>query len=314
MKIQYEIKPITNPYLSCTQIAFATYARYNNRQYEMILSETWGFDFHDSEKIFGESLHPGYQGRRRELFEKYHGIRVTDLPYESKKELCSKIYSYINKYGPMLLKCDIYNCSWNMAYRRDHVNHFIIIIGANDQNSIVTILDPFTSEEKHEVDLNDVANESGILCYFEIVGHESISDIDVKNELIHTIEYIGASNMFEKMELFSQSIPSKFEFDAVSIKNVYAVPLVFNLYRIMNQRYCFSLFLEFASNYHVINESIVSEMKTVAEKYKLLRILVIKTVLQSKSSEMIVDIVNDIICKERKLYAELVNDLRCKGD
>lgn len=310
MKIQHEFNSITNPYLSCTQIAFATYARNNNRHYEMILSETWGFDFHDNEKIFGKSLHPGYQGRRRELLEKYHGIRVTDLPYESKKELCSNIFSYINKYGPMLLKCDIYNCSWNMAYRHDHVNHFIIIIGANDQNSIVTILDPFTSENKYEVDLNDVANENGILCYFEMIGQESISDIDIRTELNHTLEYIRSIDMFDKMGLFSKSIPQKFEFDDVSIKNVYAVPLVFNLYRIMNQRYCFSLFLRVACDYKIIDESFVAEMKTIADKYKLLRIIVVKTILQQKSTEMIVDIINDIISKERKLYKKLVDVLK----
>ena len=310
MKIQHEINPITNPYLSCTQITFATYALNNNRHYEMVLSETWGFDYRDNENVFGESLHPGYQGRRRELLEKYHGIRVTDLPYESKMDLCSKIYSYINKFGPMLLMCDIYNCSWNMAYRHDHVNHFIIIIGANDQNSTVTILDPFTSEDKHEVDLNDVANENGTLCYFEIVDHESILDIDIKNELNHTLEHIRSIDMFNKMELFSKSIPEMFEFGDVTIKNVYAVPLVFNLYRIMNQRYCFSIFLEYACNYRNIEERFVSEMKALAEKYKLLRFLVVKTILQGKSTEMVVDIVNDIISKERNLYAELVNSLK----
>ena len=309
MKIHHEIKPIRNPYMSCTQIAFATYAQSINRHYEMVLSETWGFDYHNNERIFGESLHPGYQGRRRELLEKYHGIRVADISYESKKELCSKIYSYISQYGPMLLKCDIYNCSWNMAYRHDHVNHFIIIIGANDQNYIVTILDPFTSEEEKKVNLNDVASETGILCYFEIVGHESVSEIDIRRELTHTLKYISSINMFRKMELFSQSIPKMFEYEDISVNNVYAVPLVFNLYRIMNQRYCFSSFLEAAYDHHVIQKSIVSEMKAIAEKYKLLRIIVVKTILTGKNTKIVVDIVNDIICKEKKLHAELMKVL-----
>ena len=197
-----------------------------------------------------------------------------------------------------------------MAYRHDHVNHFIIIIGANDQNNKVTILDPFTSEDKYDVDLNDVANESGILCFFEIVGNESISNIDIIRELNYTLGYISSIDMFNKMELFSKSIPKKFEFSDVSIKNVYAVPLVFNLYRIMNQRYCFLSFLEVACDHQVIQEDIVSKMKDIAEKYKSLRIIIVKTILQGKSTEMVVGIVNDIISKERILYAELVKALK----
>ncbi len=73
--------------------------------------------------------------------------------------------------------------------------------------------------------------------------------------------------MFEKMELFSKSIPkgsdvgllprfSQFDFCDVS---TYAAPLVFILYRIMNQRYCFSLFWEVACDYQIIEEFFIGD-------------------------------------------------------
>lgn len=309
MPFKYNIAPIQNEHLSCDQIVLATYARNYGRNYEMILAESWGFDYQCDEIQLGASLRPGYQRRRRELLEKYHGIKLIKTQCNSIRVLRQIVSDKLTKCGPVLLKCDIFNCSWNMSYHRDHVNHLIMIVGFNKNSEIVTIIDPFTSQDEYEISLSSVANPCQEIETFEMVNSEDISRQFIDYEITNGLTYNLKSDMFGKIEAFVGNLHDRMdELYTTNYRDVYAIPIVFNLNRIMHQRYCFEQFLIFCSRYSSIESETITHAKKLADNYKLLRIMLIKSILKRKQIDLGI-LSKTIVEDEKNFFLLLSHDI-----
>lgn len=302
---KHNIEPIVNQYYSCHQALLASYASYQKREYDMIFAESWGFGYKKDEHPFGISLTPDYQNRRNILLENFHGIKVKDEQYTSMENLKYLIKTLL-PYSPIILFCDVFNCPWNISYRKNHIEHYILITGLDDNTNHINILDPYSTAYENIIDIDNVAPDYGCINTFLTLPLNKSQTKGYCLEIENNINHIKNSNFFLNIENFHKDF--KIRFDEVLLteyKDVYAIPLIINLRRIANQRFCYSIFLKKMAKEKIIDCYIINIMENIAEKYSLLRILLIKQILKKKNNKECEQIITEIINNEYEAYEKL---------
>jgi len=295
---------ITNQHFSCHQILLATYASYRKYGYEMIFAESWGFNYDKDEQILGSSLHPGYQNRRKELLEKFHGIKVKEVSYLNRMHLIDLAQSIL-PHNPIILYHNAYDCPWSISYRKNRIDHYIMINGINENNNYLHVLDPFITKEENLLDVNNV-QKNGIIHTFEIIEAGEIQKKDYYFEILNNLNHINNSNFFDNLMNFKNNFQNRFEaMLMLEYSDIYAIPLVFNLERISHQRHCFCVFLRNMLEKDLVDFSIIDFMEKIAEKYALLRIIIIKQIIKQKINKGVFELINEIINDEYEVYKKL---------
>jgi len=303
--LKHNMEPIINEYFSCHQALLATYASYQKRNYDMIFSESWGFGYQKDDNPFGSSLNPSCQDRRRILLEKFHGIKTEDRKYEGIKNLLEIIQSTLT-HSPILLFCDVFNCPWNIAYRRNHIDHYVLITGLDYSAKQVNILDPYSTKDENTIDVEKIAPCDGNLSFFIMKPLQKPKEEDYHFEIVNSCDHIKKSDFMQSLESFCNDMQIRFdELLHVEYTDEYAIPLIINLRRIANQRYCYCIFLNHLVDKKMIASYMLEIMESIAEKYALLRILLIKQILKKRKSVECTDILNEIMSKEYEAYENM---------
>ena len=133
-----------------------------------------------------------------------------------------------------------------------------------------------------------------------------ISDLQTEDylfELNNCIEHLNDSNAFLNMDIFLNEFITRFDEVVCSeYTDVYAIPLIINLNRIANQRFCFCIFLKKMVEINLIDPTLLNLMKNIAEKYSLFRMLLIKQIMKKKVNSEGVDVLKGIIDSEHETY------------
>ena len=241
--MKHNIEPIINQYFSCHQILLATYASYQKRDYEMIFAESWGFKYEKDDHNFGTSLHPGYQNRRKLLFEKFHGIKIKEVQYTNRKNLIDLIKSIL-PYSPIILYHNAYNCPWNISYRRNRIDHYILINGIDERIGCLYVLDPFSTKDENTIDINSVGQDNGSIYIFETMQINPLQTKEYHAEITNTLNHMENTKFFHNLSNFYDDFQDCFEEVVMSeYTDIYAIPLILNLSRISYQRHCYCIFL-----------------------------------------------------------------------
>ena len=303
--MKHNVEPITNEYFSCHQILLATYATYQKREYDMIFAESWGFGYQKYDQPFGISLDPYYQNRREELLEKFHCIETRKLEYTDKEDLMESLQSIL-PYSPVILYCDVFDCPWNISYKRNHIDHYILITGVDDNLMHLFVLDPYSTKDENIIGRDSIISDVGQIDYFVTIPLNNIQDIEYRFEIANSINHIKNSSFFENLNNFRNDFTDRFEEVMYSeYTDIYAIPLIINLRRIANQRHCYCIFLNKMIDKGLIDSSMLKFMENIAEKYSLLRIFLIRQVMKKKHNKECGDIINDIINAEYEAYEKL---------
>lgn len=254
----------------------------------------------------GKSLYPGYQKRRKILLEKFHGIKVEEKLYHDKENLLEIIHKIL-PYSPIILFCDVFDCPWNISYKRNHIKHYILISGFDDITNRLYVLDPYSTLDQNSIDINDIVKENGYIHYFSILPTRNILLNEYHLEIANSLNHINDSGFFQNLENFYNDFETRFEEVILSdYKDVYAIPLVLNLRCIANQRYCYCFFLNKLNSKELIDPSIFNMMQNIAEKYSLLRILLIKQIIRKRTnSKDCSDIIAQILSNEYDAFEKM---------
>ena len=303
--MKHYIEPILNQYFSCHQIILATYASYKERKYDMIFSESWGFQYEKNDNPFCVSLNPGYQNRRNLLFEKFHSIKITDTQYTDKEHLKNLIQTILPD-SPIILNCDVFDCPWNISYQRNHIDHYVLITGVDDKTKQFFILDPYSTENENIIDIDNLAPDNGYIYSFETLPLNNLQIEDYRLEIANNLDHIKNNSFFKNLENFYNEFQIRFDEVILSeYTDIYAVPLIINLRRISNQRYCHCISLKKMVSENIIDYSMVNIMESIAEKYGFLRTLLIKQIMKKKKNNECVGIINEIIYNEYDIYEKM---------
>lgn len=307
MDLKHDIKPYINEHFSCHQILLATYAINKNRKYDMLFADTWGFGYNIADKTFASSLHPSPQNRREELLLKYHGIKLNTFDYYGFYDLKKIVESSLPE-SPLLLFCDVFNCPWNISFNRNHIAHCIMIVGSmttiSGEKHI--IIDPYSTSNENIIDLCKVASAKNKIQTFSIAPLKQHPLAEYEKEIQMAYKHVRETNFFEHYKMFLDDFTVRFD-EVVSSDylDVYAIPLVINLRQIACQRYCFDLFLKKMIEIKLLDQTTHLLMASIADKYSLLRTLVIRQILKKKNTGVCIDIIKNIIEMEMTVYDAL---------
>lgn len=302
--MKHQIDSIINEYFSCYQILFATYASYKKRDYEMIFAESWDFEYENNDCPFGVSLSSGSQSRSELILDKFHGIKIKKVQYTSKENLLDLIHEILPD-SPIMLYYDVFDCPWNIAYRRNHIKHSILLIGIDEKKDLY-VLDPYSTKDEIIININDFARNHGRLHSFMLMPLEDLQPDDYRSEICTHLNYMKNDGFFKKLECFKNSIQTRFE-EAINSEytDIYAIPLIINLRHIANQRYCYCIFLEKMIDKKIIDISMLNLMKNIAWRYSSLRMSLMKQIMKKKSNNENGSIINEIMNEEYEAYKKM---------
>lgn len=278
---------------------------YQKRNADMIFSECWGFGYSKNDQPFGVSLDINAQNRRLLLLEKFHGIKIGVIKYQNIETLMNIIQKTL-QFSPIILPCDVFKCPWNISYQRHHIDHYILAIGIDENTRHIYILDPYSTEEINIINITNVIPASGCIYFFETLPLISLKLEEYQKELEYSLHHIVNSNFFSNIKNFQIEFTDRFEEIIYSqYTDIYAIPLIFNLNRIANQRHCYCVFLNRMLEKGLIDSSLLNQMEVIAEKYSLFRLLLIKQIMKKSRNSYCNEILNDIIENEYVAYKRL---------
>ena len=300
--MKHNIKAIQNHHLSCHQLLLATYASYQNRSSEMICADGWGFIYERNYNIFGESLYPGYQNRRAILFKKFHGIQLHEKIYTSHEILVEELQSNL-PCSPLILRCDVFDCPWNISYHKYSIPHCVLIIGIEENAEQLYILDPYSTINTNMINMSAIAPNNGYFATFTTLPFVEPKIEDYHAEIINSLNYIVNSKLFDNLDSFYSDLHNRFE-EVIQQKytDIYAIPLILKLNQIANQRYSYCTFLNILHENKLVDLSLLELMNSIADEYSLYRKLLIKQIMRRKVEYDQVEKFYTIIKKEHDAY------------
>jgi hypothetical protein len=308
----FDIKPYIDKNLSCQQALLVSYAKYIGCSADMIFAESWGFGYNKEEKLIGIKMNPGYRPVRLENFKIFHGINTTLYDIADIKELMEFYRSNISK-SPMIIDVDVYNCNWNIAYRKYNIKHYCLITGYDANNEAFICIDPFSTADKVYLPIEELNNWQGKVSVFEqeAVAAKRSDYIDELNKCIY---HINDSEMFSNLEEFRRDMTytDSIYSEVSAYEDYFAVPLQKVTKAISGQRNCYLYFLDYVSK--VLNWYPFDELKNIfknsARLYDSLRISIAKQTFAGKiNSSKISYIIDEIINSEKRAYDCLTNIL-----
>jgi hypothetical protein len=181
-----------------------------------------------------------------------------------------------------------------------------LITGLSDNLKQIHILDPYSTKDENAVDLATITPDRGEIGYFMTMPMNNLEKEDYFVEISNSLSHIDNTGFFQNLENFHNDFQTRFEEVMLSeYTDVYAIPLIINLRRIANQRYCYCIFLSKMISKNLLDPSMLNIMEGVAEKYGLLRILLIKQIMKKKSNKEGSDILAEIMSNEYAAYEKM---------
>lgn len=277
------IASVTDKKYSCEQALLVSYANFLKRDYQMILADSWGFDYYEKGSI-GEKLSPGYRKSRYSNYEKFHGIKVNNANISSKDELKEFVYSNINN-TPIMIDFDTYYCEWNKLYQKKSVFHRLLIIGVFDKNKFACI-DHYSSNYVI-VDISTLPAWSGAASTFTVNELYDVPQFVFLDEIQKHSRYLIETSMLDKLREFFLDLQfntkvSYGEYDANSPSESL---ILINLDRIINQRCCFKEYLEYLIRIGILkekNRDLIEIFNEMSLKYNLLKMVIAKELVQKR--------------------------------
>ena len=114
-----KVKVIHNPKLNCFDEILATIARNEHRDFELFLSQAWGFTFLDSCKstLIGDRINPNSK-RNFDALSKYHGFQCEFM--HSGKLNSDSVGTLLLNNQYVFAAVDAYFCNWDKNYLKLH--------------------------------------------------------------------------------------------------------------------------------------------------------------------------------------------------
>ncbi len=179
-----DITPLHDDGNMCIEDPIYSYTNWIGRNYEMMFSDSWGFEFtsRDSEIVIGL----GYINVEY-LLERYHGIKINTIEANSGADILDTIKSEIMSKRPVMISTFIQNIPWRASSATEIGRwHCFLIIGYDCENFYC--IDPYFNKNINKFNIeNFKRTHIGNYITLELV-HEEYTDIDwrciVENTLV----------------------------------------------------------------------------------------------------------------------------------
>ncbi|MDR2410641.1 MAG: hypothetical protein LBE13_21365 [Bacteroidales bacterium] len=303
----WNITSITAPQYSCEQSLLISFANYCGRDYQMILSDTWGFNYTYKNKTIGEKISPGYGKARFDNYESFHGIKIYDYQLQSPNELIKFVSQNIQS-SPVMIDFDTYNCPWNKLYKRKHLFHRLLILDEFKNDGFFCI--DHKTNDPVLLNINELENwnkRASTFCVKPIYVIEN----DYFNQLSNHCRHIVDSNMLNNLKNFTSDINNiqDYSSEIKDSKDALDVSLLINTQRLSNQRLCFKEYLEYLYSLNILPEldrDYIEIFTLLSSKYNILQFSFAKDIAQNKKRKK-TTLLEEIFLLESSAVDKLIN-------
>lgn len=278
----WNIGVITEKQYSCEQALLKAVAKYYQRDYQMIFSDSWGFNYSYDEKSIGKKLSPGYAGKKLINYYFFHGIKVQNTMMSSIQDFNLFFHNNISK-SPILIEYDTFYCFWNRLYKKMHNFHMLLILDIAKDGYYLCI-DQYTNKP---MKIKIHKNWKGRVSTFELCSEVSSKKENYLVELKNQGEFLIQQNMIANLESFIKDLT---ELSGYTEELIFEnridpsmSPLILNLERIKNQRMCFKEYLEYLNKKNIFHSDIkelISDFESISNKYHILKMMIFKEMIQ----------------------------------
>ncbi len=252
-----DVKPIHASSRNCLEDILITAAVYLEYDFDLIFSESWGFNFYpamkNSDCILGKRLEAGKNDYLNSL-EKYHGLKTRWYYKKSTDEYLLIIKEELDAKRPVAVFADAFWLPWTKTYKIHHAPHYCLIVGIDENNNFLC-LDPYVTKEVNCLTKNHFISGNAKCFVFE-KSHPLTSIYwkeVVENACLGMLGTdLGGYNAFLYMNNFSDELNNLLNLNSEinSCPIMFLVPLFLQLLEISNGRSNFASVLKFlAGNY-----------------------------------------------------------------
>ena len=243
-RLKVDIEVLNDKELFCTERVLVSYAKYYNRDYQVIYAGMLGFhfDYEASKKDdyrIGCHISSGYYEETTiEIARKVLGIEIEYL-YDTGDEFISKAKSIIDNGQPVIIKKINYElCDWK---RFQGEESYLFLIDYEEESFLCK--DIHSGIDKNNIYRISFDNIKANKCdrpnnvyTLHLLEEQDNSWNRIRNDLLESA-YIQ-NNVYEEMKQLSKSIAEYMDFskESENLQNPYYMPVLFNLMHIERGR------------------------------------------------------------------------------
>ena len=311
----------TKPHFNCLEACVASILSFQNKDHIPIFSHSWRMKYEPIQKDI------------KLLVEKYCNsefIEKTFYDYDSFKEY---IKVSIQEGNPVIYLSNMFYLPWTEYYKKSKIeNHYIIINGYSEEDNIFFVTDFYEGVKNQKLNIYSIVkNFTKSLIQFSILEKtlditnvfeiQPIQTIIIKNKKteINSFKFsdmiIDSKNiLFNDLKLglnykeMTELIMTKINDEIIVSIDEGEDTFYFEYLRWLGRgRIMFSEFLKFYLKDKLIkeNEEIIKKLKSIGEKYLLLRLVAMKSVIKKTWQDDYKNSYNqlmEILLEEEKIY------------
>jgi hypothetical protein len=319
--LMIDIKPVRNDNYNCFQTVVATLATFWRRDYELIFSDQWGFQFkvpfESNNQRIGELLMPGWKGETKEILNRYHGMEITWHINVHYSYAINKLQEELLVTRPIAIYIDSYLCPWSPAFNKYHTDHFFLVVGINVESMDLICVDPYYSNNVEFLSEEIYKDNIHKFCTFSVKDHDS--KINWRELLLSYIPQSQSTlqrdniDPFTMMRSFANEIMHNLDINMELEDNydMLGVPLLRQLKEIENARYNFSSTLKYIS--HKFSDTdinaISQQIHEAGETWYKIRLMIMKLAFipnKLNGQQKISQRINEVADFEERLASDLI--------
>ena len=133
--------------MNCFQTAYAPILKKNDIDVSIMFLWGWSFKYvNEYEKLY-EKPRNAYSRDTEQFLNTYTGLLISDIDYKvDGKEIVRTVDKETASDVDFVLGIDAFNCPWNKAFRKMHINHFVTVIGADVNSNTLKCIDWFSGK------------------------------------------------------------------------------------------------------------------------------------------------------------------------
>lgn len=289
-----EFRPVHTVTYNCLEDVLECIATGFKREHLLIYADAWDFNFFaraiDSHKIIGNRIEAGEYNAWDNL-SGYHGIK-SKCHFTSKRDKQFEILKTILKTGePVVLWLDGYYVPWTNVFEKLHMKHFIIAIGIDEDEKMISAIDPYWNKK-----INKLPYKYFDLSEAKCIGFSllEVPEIDWKKIVYSRAKIVldREYSAFDAMKAFAKEVGSsiKMEDEIKGFEKLqYNCPLFMQLAEVFYRRLNYSKMLialaENIGNIELLNLGI--KMKKAGERWRAARELLVKVMEGKETADKI---------------------------
>ena len=268
-------QPLHNPKLNCSDDIIATIAKEENIDFELFLSESWGFQLLNNDNgLIGNRIRSNSRNNF-DILKNAHGITYKYVNLIFKTTYLKEVF---DKYKYISVCIDTYYCPWDKNYLTFHnPEHTVLIDEVDYKENIIYLTDPFYEKKHESISFSHFNNMVGYGWIISVdktikqIKRNHLKKLLWDNIKITELDILNIENLAQIIG----DIDIALEVDGY--ENIWHTPIIFSMGRLALGRLRYSVLLEYLNRKYSFDvQDEIKMLENVADLWHVIRTILVK--------------------------------------